>query len=76
MQVLFFAGLKKYFQPAIEMPAHDTVASLLAALKAQQHEASELLDQSRFAQGDQILMLDSPIQAHEPIVVLPPSSGG
>jgi molybdopterin converting factor small subunit len=77
MNVVFFAGLKEFFSSSMEVPSDITyVHELKSYLRTIVPESSALLDSSRFAQGSDLLSLDSKIENDVPIAVLPPSSGG
>lgn len=77
MVLQFYAGLKDYFPPQLEIEnSFSSVSELKSFLKIQKPEASKLLEASRFASGSEILISEIP-SSHELIIaVLPPSSGG
>ncbi|MBD1429209.1 MULTISPECIES: MoaD/ThiS family protein [Sphingobacterium] len=73
----FFAGLKDYFPPVMEVrETPEDINSLRRYLIDQQSFAKTLLEQCRFAIDDTFVQEDYPLRQGDLVLVIPPSSGG
>lgn len=77
MTIQVFAVLKDFFDKEFQLSEGITsIAELKKQLILQNPEASALLDLCRFAVHDEFVEPDYPINNHDTICIVPPSSGG
>lgn len=77
MTIQVFAVLKDYFQKEFQLQSNaKNIAELKQQLSLQNPEAANVLELCRFAVRDEFVNPDYPIQHHDTICIIPPSSGG
>jgi len=77
MKIRVYAGLKDYFKPEFELSeAVGNTDDLKARLLAMNGEVGELLQACRFAVEDGFIDNEFKLQAHDTVIIIPPSSGG
>lgn len=77
MTIQVFAVLKDYFDKEFEIAnGATTIATLKQQLAAQNPEAANVLELCRFAVRDEFVDQNYPINPHDTICIVPPSSGG
>jgi len=77
MTIQVFAVLKDYFDKEFEMPGSvKNIAALKQQLAGMNTEAANVLDLCRFAVHDEFVDQNYPINTHDTICIIPPSSGG
>jgi molybdopterin converting factor small subunit len=76
MYVKVFAILKEYYQELFELKGITTVAQLKDHLLYKNPGAENIIKTSRYARNDHFIDLNTIVEEHETIYVLPPSSGG
>ena len=77
MKIHVYAGLKDYFQSEFEL--REEVANtdeLRAALTQINGDAGPLLSTCRFAVEEGFIGNEFKLNAHDTVVIIPPSSGG
>lgn len=77
MKLHFYAGLKDFFPPEMEVKdPFVSVQELKDFLILHNPSSKKLLDASRFAMESELLTFESVLQNDFVIAILPPSSGG
>ena len=78
IQITCFAGLRKFFDPQIQVPMQlpASYQSLILRLKEINPEASEILDNCRIAVNEKFVPHAEIKTTGEPVYLIPPSSGG
>lgn len=78
IQVICFAGLKKYFgnETTVSVGLGASYSALIDALKALKPEATEVLSSCRIAVNEKFVPLNEPIGNEITVFLIPPSSGG
>lgn len=78
VQVVCFAGLRKYFgsKTEVKVEVGSNYHAILEALAKVNPEASEVLESCRIAVNEQFVSPDSPLKQVDTVFLIPPSSGG
>lgn len=77
MTIQVFAVLKDYFDKEFQLAGSiKNIADLKQQLTHQNPEAANVLDLCRFAVHNEFVEPNYPINTHDTICIIPPSSGG
>lgn len=77
MKIIFYAILKEYFEPAIQIEENmQSVETLNAYLLQLNPDAGPILKSCRYAINDRFVDLNFQLNADDSIHIIPPSSGG
>ena len=77
MKIHVYAGLKDYFQPEFELSEEiGNTDELRAVLEKMNGSAGTLLSTCRFAVEEGFIDQHFKLNAHDTVVIIPPSSGG
>jgi molybdopterin synthase sulfur carrier subunit len=77
MTIQVFAVLKDYFDKEFQLAGSiKNISDLKQQLASQNSEAANVLELCRFAVHDEFVEPDYPINTHDIICIIPPSSGG
>jgi molybdopterin synthase sulfur carrier subunit len=77
MTIQVFAVLKDYFDKEFRLSGDvKNISALKQQLATQNPQAANVLDLCRFAVHDEFVDNDYPINIHDTICIIPPSSGG
>lgn len=77
MTIEVYAVLKDYFQKEFQLQSSaKNILELKQQLSLQNPEAANVLELCRFAVHDEFVDQNFPINSHDIISVIPPSSGG
>lgn len=78
IQVICFAGLKKYFgnETVVSVSQGAAYSALIDELKVLKPEAAEVLSSCRIAVNEEFVQLNEPVGNENTVFLIPPSSGG
>lgn len=76
IDIQVFAGLKDFFPARFQFNPPTSIVELKSQLESQHPSSAALLALCRFAVNEQFVSLDHPLQSHDRVAILPPSSGG
>lgn len=78
INVICFAGLKKYFgnETTVSVDQGASYSALIDELKVLKPEAAEVLSSCRIAVNEEFVSLEKPIGNENTVFLIPPSSGG
>lgn len=78
IQVVCFAGLKKYFgnETAVAIGQGASYSAIIEELKVLKPEAAEVLSSCRIAVNEKFVQLNEPVGSEMTVFLIPPSSGG
>lgn len=76
MNIKVFAILKEFFEEDLQVEELATIADLKNHLILMNPQALPILENCRFAINHTFVPLDTNINQHDTIYIMPPSSGG